>query len=75
MFNEPVIVQVRFVPSQFNQYVAQATFEDGLVEKIFEFDPRIASFSPQELIGLTKKEARLIKDNKTDQGIGIEQPI
>jgi hypothetical protein len=34
-----------------------ATFEDGTMQKLFSFYPDEISFSPEEFIGLTEREA------------------
>ncbi len=70
----PRITGVRFIPGSNGQYAAEATYEDGLVEILFQFDPNVVSFAQQELIGMTKEEALWLKDKKTDNGIGIELP-
>ena len=71
----PRIISAQFVPSNNGEYAAEATYEDGLVEIVFSFDPRVVTFAPQELVGLTKDEALMIKNRKTDDGIGIQAPI
>jgi hypothetical protein len=72
----PRIVAARFVPAAHGgEYAAEVSYDDGLVEILFEFDPGVVSFAAQELVGLTKDEALLIKDRKTDDRIGIEPPI
>lgn len=70
----PRIVSVRFIPARPGQYAAEVTYDDGLVEVLFLFDPGRVSFSQQELVGLTAHEARWLKDKKTDDAIGIEPP-
>ena len=71
----PHIVAARFIPTKPGRYGAEVTYQDGLVEIVFDFDPEIASFAPQELVGLTKQEALWLKDRKTDDAVGIENPI
>lgn len=71
----PRITGVRFLPTKPNQYGAEVTYEDGLVEILFDFDPAVCSFAAQELVGMTKEEALWLKDRKTDQAIGVDQPI
>lgn len=40
------------------------TFEDGTKKNLFEFYPNEISFSPNEFIGLTEKEAYTLRFNK-----------
>lgn len=68
------IVGARFVPLPGGQYGAEVTYEDGLVEVIFQFDPKVVGFAQQELVGLTKEQALLLKDHQTDKAVGIEPP-
>lgn len=69
------IVGARFIPLPNQQYGAEVTYEDGLVEVIFQFDPEIVSFAQQELIGLDKEQALVLKDHQTDKSIGIVPPV
>ena len=41
-----------------------ATFDDGRVEKLFEYYPDEISFTPKEFKGLTESEARSLKGKK-----------
>lgn len=72
--SEPRIVGVKFIPAQKSQYAAEVTYDDGLIEILFTFDPKIVSFSRQELIGLTRMTGKWLKDKKLDDAIGIEYP-
>lgn len=69
----PRIAEVRFgrLPSGVARVIA--TFEDGHIGKAIDYDPNLLEFTAPELIGLTRHQARELRDRKLDQLVGFEQ--
>jgi len=69
----PKILQVNFLPTTTGMVMVVGFMDGGGWVKLFEYNKDEINFTRQELVGLTRQEAKWLKDKKLDEFIGFNQ--